>query len=276
MNSMGTPEFDDLGKHCSVWECKLFDFMPFTCDRCNQAFCMHHRSYSKHLCPDANHKDATLLICPLCANGVQLVPGQDPNITWESHVNADCDPSNYQKETKKKRCPVPDCIEMLTFSNMIRCRECARDHCLKHRFAPDHMCAGPKKQDTSFPFKGLLRRSQKFDSVVSQTSNNSVSNQNSNKPSRWNSGLLNAVSTVRASAEANMHRLSSMTMQALQRAKDGLSRSGNGAELVEPCPQCLQRFSSISALIEHVERDHDHECNAHACPRKSSYTRIVS
>ncbi|KAH7661758.1 AN1-like Zinc finger domain-containing protein [Dioscorea alata] len=249
---METPEFEDLGKHCSVVECKLFDFMPFSCDRCSQAFCMQHRSYSKHLCPDAHHKDATLLICPLCANGVQLVPGQDPNITWESH---------------KKKCPVPDCIETLTFSNMIRCRECAQDHCLKHRFAPDHMCAGPKKQDTSFPFKGLLRRSQKFDLVVSQTSSSSVSNQNSSKPSQWNSGLLNAVSAVRASAEASIHRLSSMTTQALQKAKDGISRSGNGAELVEQCPQCLQRFSSISALIEHVERYHDHESNAHACPK---------
>ena len=33
---MGTPEFPDLGKHCSVSDCRLIDFLPFTCDRCNQ------------------------------------------------------------------------------------------------------------------------------------------------------------------------------------------------------------------------------------------------
>lgn len=34
--SMGTPEFPDLGKHCAVSDCKLIDFLPFTCDRCDQ------------------------------------------------------------------------------------------------------------------------------------------------------------------------------------------------------------------------------------------------
>ncbi|KAJ0982669.1 hypothetical protein J5N97_010924 [Dioscorea zingiberensis] len=264
---MGTPDHTDVGMHCSAGECKLFDFMPFACDRCNQVFCLQHRSHSKHLCSNANQKDVTLLLCPLCANGVLLVSGQDPNIAWESHVNTDCDPSNYRKETKKKRCPVPDCLETLSFSNTIRCRDCARNHCLKHRFAPDHMCPGPKKPYAGFPFIGLLRRSQNFDFLATQTSNNSMTNLNSNGSSRWSSGLLNAVSNVRASAEASMQRLSNVTAQALQKAKDGISKSSNGAELVEQCPQCLVWFSSVSALIEHVDRDHDHGDNAHTCPK---------
>lgn len=33
---MGTPEFPDLGKHCTVDDCKQIDFLPFTCDRCHQ------------------------------------------------------------------------------------------------------------------------------------------------------------------------------------------------------------------------------------------------
>ncbi|KAJ0782643.1 putative transcription regulator A20-like family [Helianthus annuus] len=33
---MGTPAFPDLGKHCSVDDCKLIDFLPFTCDCCNK------------------------------------------------------------------------------------------------------------------------------------------------------------------------------------------------------------------------------------------------
>lgn len=45
LNSMETTEFEDLGKHCSVVECKLFDFMPFTCDRCSQVlnYCVSSR-----------------------------------------------------------------------------------------------------------------------------------------------------------------------------------------------------------------------------------------
>jgi len=33
---MGSPEFPDLGKHCADSDCKLVDFLPFTCDRCYQ------------------------------------------------------------------------------------------------------------------------------------------------------------------------------------------------------------------------------------------------
>ena len=35
---MGTPAFPNLGKHCSGDDCKQIDFLPFTCDRCNQVF----------------------------------------------------------------------------------------------------------------------------------------------------------------------------------------------------------------------------------------------
>ncbi|KAM0943648.1 putative transcription factor C2H2 family [Dioscorea sansibarensis] len=252
---MGTPEFPDLGKHCSVEDCKLIDFLPFTCDRCSQVFCLQHRSYSKHLCPNANLQDVTVLVCPLCAKGVHLVPNQDPNITWESHVNTDCDPSNYQKATKKRKCPVPGCKEILTFSNTIRCRDCTQEHCLKHRFGPDHKCPGPKKPDSSFPFISLLR-SQKSESVTNRSSNVPVRSQSSNGSSWWGSGLVNAASSVRASAESSLQRLSDVTAQALQKAKEGMSQNNSNA-LVEQCPQCPAKFSSVSALIEHSERNHN-------------------
>ncbi|GAY53501.1 hypothetical protein CUMW_149650 [Citrus unshiu] len=31
---MGTPQFPDLGKYCSLPGCKQIDFLPFTCDCC--------------------------------------------------------------------------------------------------------------------------------------------------------------------------------------------------------------------------------------------------
>uniref|UniRef100_A0A1D1ZJF8 Zinc finger AN1 and C2H2 domain-containing stress-associated protein 16 n=1 Tax=Anthurium amnicola TaxID=1678845 RepID=A0A1D1ZJF8_9ARAE len=246
---MGTPEFPNLGKHCSVGHCRQIDFLPFTCDRCNQILCLEHRGYAKHSCPNANQQDVTVLVCPLCAKGVHLVSNEDPNATWEAHVNTDCDPSNYQKATNKKRCPVPHCKETLVFSNTIKCRDCSREHCLKHRFGPDHNCSGPRKPDAVFPFMGMLKGSQK---------GSGTSPRSSGGPAWWGSGFLGAASSVRASAEASLAKLGNATSQALQKAKDGMSLNNVGGDgLVEQCVQCPARFSSVTALIEHVEKIHE-------------------
>lgn len=244
---MGTPEFPDLGKHCSVDFCKQIDFLPFTCDRCFKVFCLEHRSFGKHQCPNANKHDVTVVICPLCAKGVRLIPDEDANITWETHVNTDCDPSNYEKATKKKKCPVTGCKELLTFSNTIKCRDCSVDHCLKHRFGLDHKCPGPKKADASpgFPFLSLLNKSQKDKSRSNRSSSAAAS-------SNWTTSFLNVASSVRASAEASMEKLSKM-------AKEGIgpsnSKPSNGQ--VEECPQCHAKFYTVERLVEHVEKVHE-------------------
>lgn len=38
---MGTPEFLDLGKHCSVEECRQIDFLVFTCEGCKKVLLNH-------------------------------------------------------------------------------------------------------------------------------------------------------------------------------------------------------------------------------------------
>ncbi|PVH65067.1 hypothetical protein PAHAL_2G416300 [Panicum hallii] len=38
---MGTPEFPNLGKHCSVGDCNQIDFLPFTCDRCDHVYSLN-------------------------------------------------------------------------------------------------------------------------------------------------------------------------------------------------------------------------------------------
>ncbi|KAJ4823590.1 stress-associated protein [Turnera subulata] len=235
---MGTPEFPNLGNHCSLQDCKQIDFLPFTCDLCSQVFCLEHRSYAEHSCPKANTQDVTVVICPLCAKGVRLNPEEDPNITWETHVNTECDPSNYEKVAKKRKCPVLCCREVLTFSNTIKCRDCGVDHCLKHRFGPDHNCPGPnKKLDLRFQFLSLLNRSKKEESEVPVSTPSSP---------QWTTSFLNAASTVRASAEAGMSKLSSEISQAWLSARNGASSRGTvGIGHVE-CPQCGARFSSVT------------------------------
>ncbi|KAJ3674644.1 hypothetical protein LUZ60_005260 [Juncus effusus] len=252
---MGTPEFPNLGKHCSVEDCKQIDFLPFTCDRCKEVFCLQHRNYTTHQCPIANPNDVTVIICPLCAKSVRLVPNQDPNITWESHVNTDCDPSNYQKATKKKRCPVQGCKETLTFSNTIKCKDCTKDHCLKHRFGPDHKCPGPRKPDPGF--LGMLRRSQ----TNNNNYNNKYSNSNKNSASSsswWSSSL----SSIKASAEAGMQKLSIATNDVFNNNNNNNNSSSsnynnnmNGGN-VDICPKCKKGFRDPVLLVEHVERDH--------------------
>lgn len=221
------------------------------CPNLPQVFCLEHRSYGKHQCPKANKQDVTVVICPLCAKGVRLIPDEDPNITWESHVNTECDPSNYEKATKKRKCPVRGCREILTFSNTIKCRDCILEHCLKHRFGPDHNCPGPKKPDPGFQFMGLLNLSRKEDPK-------------STSSSKWSTSLLNAASSFRATAEAGMARLSSEFSQKTQTTRNGVvgvgqssGGSSGGGNQVEQCPQCKVRFSSVTALVEHVEKVHE-------------------
>ncbi|CAN6935112.1 unnamed protein product [Brassica oleracea] len=236
---MGTPEFPDLGKHCSVDYCKQIDFLPFTCDRCIQVFCLDHRSYMKHSCPKGNRGDVTVVICPLCAKGVRLNPDEDPNITWEKHVNTDCDPSNYEKTVKKKKCPVPRCRELLTFSNTIKCRDCCIEHCLKHRFGPDHSCSGPKKLDSTFSFMGFLSTTNTKEAPASS--------------SRWSSLL--------ASAEASIRELGNDISQKLQFSSGGdgnleKTQERNGKGTVDVCPKCSKGFRESGELLKHIDKDH--------------------
>lgn len=70
-------------------------------------------------------------------------------------------------------------------------------------------------------------------------------------------------SSVRASAEAGMERLSNEFNQALgvngggAQKNGSTSSSGNARDLVEACPQCKLRFSSVGALVEHVTKVHE-------------------
>ncbi|KAL6523250.1 AAA ATPase-like protein [Orobanche gracilis] len=267
---MGTPAFPNLGKHCSVDDCRQIDFLPFTCDCCRRVFCLDHRSYNKHKCPKADKHDITVVICPLCARGVRLIPEENPNITWESHVNIECNPSNYEQATKKRKCPMTRCREMLTFSNKIKCRDCNIDHCLKHRFGSDHNCPGPKKPESAFHFMGFLNKSKKDEPGKGPATSSS----------NWASSFYKVASSVRASAEAGIEKLSNELNQALGtngRAQDSGStytrREGTSSGQMEACPQCNLRFSDVGALVEHVEKVHERngvmKATLDVCPKCS-------
>ncbi|KAH9301833.1 hypothetical protein KI387_013416, partial [Taxus chinensis] len=239
-------------------------------------FCLEHRTYTKHHCPNANEHDLTVLVCPMCAKGVRLVPNEDPNITWESHMRTDCDPTNYDKVTKKPRCPVSGCKETLTFSNKFKCRDCGQEICLKHRFGPDHKCPGPEKVNANFSFNGMFGRSPKEKALANGRRTNTVESfRASQSPS---SGLFAAASNFRASAEAGMAKLSIAANDVLSKVKASSfsmqpPQKNKQPQLGEECPRCGVQFGTVSALIQHVESTHENSRNggsqelADICPK---------
>lgn len=61
-----------------------------------------------------------------------------------------------------------------------------------------------------------------------------------------------------------MAKLSSEFSQVMQTSRDGPSQSGGSSSngrassgQVERCPQCGLRFSSVTDLVDHVEKDHE-------------------
>ncbi|KAF6259729.1 hypothetical protein COO60DRAFT_981515 [Scenedesmus sp. NREL 46B-D3] len=132
-----------IGQHCAMPDCNQLDFLPFKCDCCNKTYCLSHRTYTAHSCSKAGAKTLDVLPCPICAKGIHLSAGDDPNLVFDRHVSStECDPANYARVMKKKKCPVPGCREKLTTINTYTCKSCKQTVCLKHRLENDHKCSG--------------------------------------------------------------------------------------------------------------------------------------
>jgi len=102
----GAMEFSSLGEHCSYEGCHQLDFLPFTCNACEQVFCVEHRRYREHACPAAGpEQSVTVPQCPLCEQLVPLTPGDDPNFVIDDHISRGCP----QRKRKANRCSVKGC-----------------------------------------------------------------------------------------------------------------------------------------------------------------------
>jgi len=135
-----------IGQHCSAPGCGQVDFLPFVCDCCARTFCLDHRTYAAHMCASAGARTTEVIVCPMCAKGVRLQPGQDPNRAFEEHQRSQgCDPHNYARVHQKKKCPVGRCSEKLTLTNTYLCKACGTKVCLKHRMPNDHKCEQAKQ-----------------------------------------------------------------------------------------------------------------------------------
>mmetsp|Transcript_34870 Transcript_34870/g.66577 ORF Transcript_34870/g.66577 Transcript_34870/m.66577 type:complete len:291 (-) Transcript_34870:296-1168(-) len=228
-------EFPELEIHCSREDCKQVDFLPFTCDCCSKVFCLAHRTYHAHACAKAGNKESQALVCPMCAKAVLLVPNEDPNITFDRHVQAGCDTSNYKRVHQIPKCPVKGCGEKLVLSNTHTCKHCAQKVCLKHRFGEDHNCSGDSKAraQTKTPMAGNIFLQQ----FARRTTTPPAPKSSQQKPRAAPPG---GSSSRRPVPTSN---------------RSGPVGAGNiGGS--ETCPHCGTSFRNVGDLIAHVENHH--------------------
>ncbi|CAK9827877.1 AN1-type zinc finger protein 2B [Anthophora retusa] len=138
-------EFPNLGEHCSENSCNRLDFLPLKCDACSAIFCNEHISYTTHNCPSAYKKDIQVPVCPLCNAPVPIKRGDPPDIAVGQHIDNECQ-SDLKKPNRKifsNRCSSKGCkIKEIV---QVRCSDCGKNFCLKHRHPTDHTCMGQEE-----------------------------------------------------------------------------------------------------------------------------------
>lgn len=133
-------EFFDLGENCA--KCNQRDYLAFKCDLCKKPYCLEHRMYESHQCPDYQLQQRRKLECPLCQQKILVIEGQDPNLVIERHIQRGCP---KEETIKKIKCDVKSCEEFM----VVICKDCKRNLCLTHRYDVDHKCEFIKKPKES-------------------------------------------------------------------------------------------------------------------------------
>ena len=99
-------DFYDLGKHCK--ECKRQDYLPIMCDVCSNYYCKDHSSIDNHKC-----------------------------ISKKNDIKE-------KSNDIKFKCSLKGCKKKDYFE--IKCFDCNKHHCLKHRYKESHLCSGNIKK----------------------------------------------------------------------------------------------------------------------------------
>ncbi|ETV89548.1 hypothetical protein H257_00785 [Aphanomyces astaci] len=280
----------DLGEHCSKPGCHQNDFLPFACDCCAGVFCLEHRTYDAHSCPNAGRKDSRAITCPLCRATIPLTNDQDVNVIFEQHTRAgNCNPESYNDRKKAKaRCEAENCREILTASNTMQCPTCRKKVCLRHRFETDHQCKRQRHVPPSHPKASTTRTTPSSSTAQLQQRLNSVGTSVSSTVSRLVGNAKNAfpASTTSAAVTTSTDacpicqqtfRYTSQLIAHVNNAHPDVSGSRNARPATavaapppapgtaEACPYCRATFSEVTQLVAHVERDHGNVQNKSEC-----------
>ncbi|PYH97449.1 hypothetical protein BO71DRAFT_373226 [Aspergillus ellipticus CBS 707.79] len=124
-------DLDSIGRHCDLPYCNQLDFLPFRCSSCKRTFCLDHRSETAHKCARAGE----------WARRRQQQEQQSQD-TSTSAASTTQKPTIYNSE----QCAHLTCktlIHTLTDPG-VRCPECKRSYCLRHRLKEEHECRPSK------------------------------------------------------------------------------------------------------------------------------------
>ena len=144
--------FPDLGRHCSVKDCHLLDFLPFRCDSCKLCFCLDHRSYENHNCKIGKKKDNQAFFCPECQGSLNVGYGGNVDEAFAKHLSEECpsmgfppkqappSSSSFHPSSSSPKCVVPGCKPRSSLNVFTTCKLCRQSVCLTHRFEKDHSC----------------------------------------------------------------------------------------------------------------------------------------
>lgn len=119
---MADEDLESIGRHCQFEYCGQLDFLPFRCESCKSTFCLDHRSETAHRCARAGEWARR-------RNGTN----QQENRTAPEKPNI------YNSE----QCYHVACKTLInTLKDPgVRCPNCNRQYCLKHRLREEHDCA---------------------------------------------------------------------------------------------------------------------------------------
>src|SRR5689334_21148074 len=96
-------EFPDLGKRCSLENCKQLDFLPYSCASCKQIFCHEHRKYDVHKCTAPRViKDRKAHVCPLCSHPVVVSKGENADRKISEHIDGGCKSVEAERRRSNK------------------------------------------------------------------------------------------------------------------------------------------------------------------------------
>ncbi|KAL4965342.1 AN1-type zinc finger protein [Aspergillus stella-maris] len=118
---MADKDLESIGRHCQYEYCNQLDFLPFRCESCRGTYCLDHRTETAHRCPNegewAQRRNGT--------TSATSTPTQKPTI-----YNSD-------------QCAHVSCKTLVnTLKDPgVKCPDCRREYCLKHRLKEEHDCA---------------------------------------------------------------------------------------------------------------------------------------
>ncbi|PLN79139.1 hypothetical protein BDW42DRAFT_134475 [Aspergillus taichungensis] len=118
---MADKDLESIGRHCQFEYCNQLDFLPFRCESCHGTYCLDHRTETAHRCAHAGEWARRRA-------GAAGSRGPAPE-----------KPTIYNSD----QCAHTECKTLVnTLKDPgVRCPDCTRLYCLRHRLREEHDCA---------------------------------------------------------------------------------------------------------------------------------------